>query len=153
MFLRHPFLSVVTMGYLALVGWLTLSPQPGSELSNPLWTLARFFDGHRRTAWITFPVLEFVANIAMFVPIGVFLVLLFGRRKWWLAIVVGVLLSVAIEYAQTWLPMRVPDLRDIIANSAGVIVGTVLALLVTARAARRISRQLRADPVAASRPA
>ena len=53
---------------------------------NLIWQLALFFDGHESTEWITFNLLEVSANVALFVPLGIFFVLLLGRGRWWLAI-------------------------------------------------------------------
>ncbi len=36
-------------------------------------------------SWLTYDRAEFLANIALFVPVGVFLLLLVGTRFWWLA--------------------------------------------------------------------
>ncbi|OUD84960.1 hypothetical protein BC477_11155 [Clavibacter michiganensis subsp. michiganensis] len=44
----------------------------------------------------------------MFVPVGMFLVLLLGRSRWWLAIALGVGLSALIETAQAFLPRASP---------------------------------------------
>lgn len=130
---RHPFLSVVTLAYLALVGWVTLGPQPLDSTNNG-WLLRAlgFFARHDSTDWITYGRVEFAANIAMFIPIGLFLVLLFGRRLWWLAIVIGVGLTCSIEFTQQFLPSRYPDVRDLVANSAGAVVGVGFALVLTA---------------------
>jgi glycopeptide antibiotics resistance protein len=153
MFLRHPILSIMTFAYLALVGWLTLSPVSGHTQFGLLWDLAEFFERHQRTEWITFSMLEFAANVAMFVPIGLFFVLLFGRRQWWLAILGGVALTVVIELAQQSIASRVSDPRDLVANSLGAIIGTLLALVLTAAKARRIrsaqARRSRTAPRAA----
>ncbi|MCU1439823.1 MAG: VanZ family protein [Rhodoglobus sp.] len=149
MFLRHPVLSVATFAYLAIVGWLTLTPQSGNRQDSLLWRIALFFDAHASTEWITFNVLEFAANVAMFVPIGLFFVLLLGRRQWWLAVVLAVVLTLGIEFAQRFIPNRVSDPRDIMSNSAGAIVGVLAALLLTAGKARRI--RLAARQLAATR--
>jgi glycopeptide antibiotics resistance protein len=138
MFLRHPILSFVTLAYLALVGWLTLTPLSAGLESGALWQLAELLGRYPATEWFTFLRLEFLANIAMFVPFGIFLVLLFGRRMWWLAIVLGVLITIGIEFAQQFVPNRVSDPRDLLANSLGAVIGTVLALVLTASKARRI---------------
>jgi len=127
-------------------------PYPHAELrSELLWQLALVFGRHRATEWLTFNLREFLANIATFVPIALFPVLLLGRRLWWRAILIGVVLTVAIEYTQDVLPGRVSDWRDIVANSLGAITGTLLALLLTARKARAIAREDRAHVV--TRPA
>lgn len=138
MFLRHPILSFATFAYLGLVGWLTLSPLSGRSQFDFVGQLADFFQRHQRTEWITFNLIEFTANIALFAPIGLFFVLLLGRRQWWLAILLGVALTFGIEYVQQGVAGRVSDPRDLLANSLGVIIGTLLALVLTAAKARRI---------------
>ena len=95
------------------------------------------------TDWVTYSILEFWANVAMFVPVGLFFLLLLGRRRWWLAIVLGVVLTCAIEFVQKFLPDRVSDPRDILANSVGAFVGVVAALVVTWPAAVRRARERR----------
>ncbi len=142
MFLRHPILSFITLVYLAIVGWLTLGPQPLDDGASGLlfWALD-VAESIPTLSWIGYYEVEFTANVFMFVPIGLFLVLLFGRRKWWLAIAIGVALTVTIETVQLFLPERVSDVRDIIANSVGTVIGVAVALLVTARKERRIHTQ------------
>ncbi|WP_111721258.1 VanZ family protein [Homoserinimonas sp. OAct 916] len=143
MFLRHPILSLVTLGYLGFVGWITLGPAPYDDrTAGILARVLELFSRHASTEWITFNLIEFVANIAMFVPVGVFFVLLFGRRQWWLAIVFGVLVSVGIELAQHfWLPTRVADVRDVIANGAGTMIGVIFVELFTWPKAHRLKRE------------
>jgi glycopeptide antibiotics resistance protein len=137
---RHPVLSLVTLAYLAFVGWVTLGPQP-VDSSNNGWLLRAlgFFSRHESTDWITYDRVEFAANIAMFVPIGVFLLLLFGRRLWWLAILLGIALTGSIEFAQLFLPERYPDVRDLVANTIGTVIGVFFALVVTGLTLRRRS--------------
>lgn len=143
MFIRHPILSVVTLGYLALVGWLTLSPQSTLQQGSLLWRFAELLDRVPGAEWFTFSRLEFIANVAMFVPLGLFFVLLLGRSRWWLAIVLGVVMTGAIELAQQFIAGRVSDPRDLLANSLGATIGTILALILTASKARRLRRQAR----------
>ncbi|MCU1549984.1 MAG: VanZ family protein [Glaciihabitans sp.] len=123
---------ILTLGYLAFIGWLTLGPQPTNTETKSLAMVVvdavnRFGPIHN----FTFADLEFVSNIAVFVPLGLLFVVLFGRRRWWLAILAGVVLTLVIEGTQTFLPTRVPDVRDLIANTTGAILGALLALLVT----------------------
>ncbi|PRY69680.1 VanZ like protein [Glaciihabitans tibetensis] len=141
MFLRHPFLSFVTLAYLGLVGWITLGPQPFEGDSDGLiWRLLRVLQRYEATDWINYSRLEFGANVAMFLPIGLFFLLLFGRRLWWLSVLFGVGLTVSIEFAQLFLPGRVSDPRDLLANSAGAFIGVVAGLVLTASKARAIRR-------------
>lgn len=140
MFLRHPVLSLVTFAYLGVVGWLTLTPQAEREQEGLLWRLALYFERHPATDWITFNGLEFAANVLLFAPFGLFFVLLLGRARWWLAILLGVVLTLGIEFAQQFIPNRVSDPRDILSNSIGAILGTLAALVLTAAKARRLRR-------------
>ena len=122
----------MTVGYLGFIGWLTLGPQPTNQNTK---SFAMFFVEmiNRFTPFHDFTLsrLEFLSNIAIFVPLGFLFVLLFGRRRWWLAIVVGILLTLLIEGTQEFLPTRVPDVRDLVANTTGAVIGALVALLVT----------------------
>lgn len=144
MFRRHPILSLATFAYLGLVAWITLGPQP-IDTGNDYWLLRvlGIFADHHTTSWITYARVEFGANIAMFVPIGVFFLLLFGRRAWFVAMFAGFVLTCAIETAQLFVPTRVTDIRDIISNTLGAVIGVLVALIITAGKAREIRRNQR----------
>ena len=109
--------------YLVVVGLITLTPSTGDGHS-PMWYVMRFLHRFDGTTWVTESGLEFVANVVLFVPFGLLGVPLVGRRRWrW--VVGGVLLTCAIETAQLGIPGRVSDVRDLVANSTGAVVGTV----------------------------
>ncbi len=147
MFRRHPLLSVVTFAYLGFVGWVTLSPQLplGDGTDGFVWTVLSLLDRLPGTRWIDYADVEFAANIAMFFPVGMFFVLLLGRGKWWLAMLLGFALSVAIELAQLFVfTTRVADIRDVASNSSGAVVGALTVLILTAAKARELKRAARA---------
>jgi glycopeptide antibiotics resistance protein len=123
-------LLVATAAYLAFIGWVTLGPQPyDPSAATVLDRVLALLQGAPVTSWITFDIVEFTANIALFVPLGVLLVLVLGSRSRWLALALSVALTCGIELAQgAWLPTRVSDLRDVVANSAGAALGIVLLL-------------------------
>jgi glycopeptide antibiotics resistance protein len=143
MFRRHPLLSVVTFVYLGIVGWLTLGPQPlDDEANGVLFRLLEYLERYPSTsAWLNYFTLEFAANIAMFVPVGLFFLLLLGRSSWFVAVLAGVGLTFAIETAQLFLPDRVSDPRDLASNSIGALIGVIAALIVTTPKARRLRRE------------
>ncbi|MEO6827222.1 MAG: VanZ family protein [Microbacteriaceae bacterium] len=131
---RHPVLGALTAVYLGVVCWVTLGPQPLDQHSESwLWRALGFFGRHDLTSWITYDRLEFTANMAMFLPVGLFFLLLFGRRLWWLAILLSFALTVGIEFVQLFLPTRVSDVRDILSNTSGAVIGVFLGLVLTAR--------------------
>lgn len=144
---RHPILSLATFGYLAVVAWITLGPQPLDEEGRGLLLrVIRWLQRHDATDWVTYSGVEFTANVLMFVPLGLMFVLLLGRRLWWIAIVLAVALTVGIEAIQVMLPERVADPRDLASNSIGAVIGVIFALVITwpkAIAIRREARSLR----------
>ncbi len=143
---RHPLLSLVTLAYLGLVGYLTLTPDPlTGSADNLLARVSARLLRYDRFSWATFDRIEFLANIALFVPVGLFVLLLLGTRLWWLSTIMGFVLTVSIELAQRSIPGRVSDERDIVANTlgtlAGVLVGIVLTLPATLRRGRQRARR------------
>lgn len=141
MLLRHPLLSLATFGYLAVVAWITLGPQPlDTQGRGILLRVIRHLQQYEATAWVTYSGVEFTANVLMFVPLGLMFVLLLGRRRWWLAILVAVAFTVGIETAQLFLRDRIPDVRDLVANASGAVLGVVTALALTHARAREIAR-------------
>lgn len=149
MFHRHPFLSLLTGAYLAFVAWLTLTPQPIGPSDVRL--IRRVLDElHERgiAESIDYTRLEFLANIALFVPIGMFLLLLFGAGGWILAGLGSFATTAFIETVQRSIPGRVPDERDLLANTIGGLIGVVVALVLTMPATLR-RRRLKRERIAA----
>lgn len=122
---------------------MTLRPQPyDADTAGILRRILALFAGWPPTAWLTFDVVEVIANVVMFVPLGL-LVLAWGGRPWH-GILSGLALSAAIETTQLlFLPTRVADVRDVVANTLGATLGVVLVVIV-ARAVRSHSRRIAA---------
>lgn len=140
-------LTVASAAYLVVLAGLTLGPQPDGA-NGILRTLAEALSQWPPTAWVTYLVLEFTANIALFVPVGVLWVLWATwsgssamTRRWWIAVPLGLALSALIEAIQaTVLADRVPDVRDLISNTLGSLLGAVLSVVVVRWIQRRRKR-------------
>lgn len=77
--------------------------------------------------WVYWTRLEALMNIAMFVPLGLLLVLALGARRWWIALGLCLAATVSIEVTQhLLLPGRVASVRDIVANGIGAAIGVAL---------------------------
>ena len=72
--------------------------------------------------------LEDLANIALFLPLG------YAFARWTarpgIAVLLGVTLSAACEFAQQWIPQRHASLLDVEMNSIGTVLGVGVLLLV-----------------------
>lgn len=131
-------LLAVTAAYLLVVAWITLNPFPPDPHRNGLLTaLLALFAETPLLTWVTYDVVEFSANILLFVPMGALLTLLLGREHWWLALALGVVATLVIEFVQLFLPARFSDPRDLLANTLGTIVGIAIVLPASAAAVRR----------------
>jgi VanZ family protein len=145
---RHPFLSLLTLVYLGFVGLVTLTPgsdQPDyADLAGRvLARLQRYPDLDPLTSRLSIERIEFLANIGLFVPLGVFLLLLVGVRLWLVALAAGIVLTSMIENIQRSIPGRVSDPRDVAANSIGMFIGIGLALVLTLPGTLRRRRERR----------
>ena len=73
-------------------------------------------------------IINFIGNMAVFIPIGLFPVLLFREAKWYRSALLGCFFSVFIEVSQYFV-MRQTDIDDVILNTLGALWGYWLYLL------------------------
>lgn len=127
-----------TFAYLAVLAIIAFWPSRVDHSAGKLlYQLFAWLYRHDAPRWIDYAFLEFSANIVLFVPVGLFIVVLAGARRWWLGIFVGILASSIIELGQLlFLPARLATVNDVIANSTGAAVGVVLATVALAVAHR-----------------
>jgi glycopeptide antibiotics resistance protein len=150
--MRRAVLLLLTLVYLAGVAWMTLRPSVyDADTGALLWRALDLFARHDETSWITFARVEAAANVAMFVPMGMFPALLLPKRFWWVGIVVGFAATVGIEtYQATYLSAtRFSDPQDLVMNTLGAAIGAAFVGLVLPRRRRGRSRprQGSASPV------
>ncbi|MGO4536186.1 VanZ family protein [Leifsonia sp. 2MCAF36] len=142
---RRAVLPLLIAGYLAAVAWITLSPVPGNPAGNPLLrALLRAVSAVPGLHWVDYDVAEFSANVLLFVPMGLLFTVLLGAWRWWLTVAIGVVATLVIEFVQLFLPERVSDPRDLLANTLGTLLGVALVLLSSRRRSSRSSSRRRA---------
>ncbi|MDN3442930.1 VanZ family protein [Microbacterium sp. APC 3901] len=120
---------------------LTLTPERVERSMPNLLDLV--LSAAHRMGWesLDFTGLEVIANVLVFVPIGILAFILVPRRLWPLAIVFGPALSLSIEVFQRLvLPHRAATLTDVVANSGGALIGVALAIAGTLLFAPRFSQ-------------
>ncbi|WP_166670861.1 VanZ family protein [Olivibacter sp. XZL3] len=70
--------------------------------------------------------LDVIGNIIMFVPMSLFLYIVFGVRKYSRLFLIGFLASLIIEIVQYVTGIGIPDIDDLIFNTAGAFLGIVV---------------------------
>ncbi|MGA1826814.1 VanZ family protein, partial [Microbacterium sp.] len=90
---------------------------------------------------LTYPRIEFAANIVLFVPLGVLLMLILRER--YLILPIAIVVTVAIECSQgLLLDKRTPSLLDIIANTTGACLGMLIVAAVQSWRARPVRERM-----------
>lgn len=124
---RHTLVALLAVGYVAALAFLTLRPEradAGIDASL-LALLARL-----RAAgytWAEYGTVEWLANVALFVPAGLLLGLTLRRSVRWWGVAIGAVASAAIETVQAlFLPERVATLADVAANTLGSAIGVAV---------------------------
>lgn len=85
----------------------------------PFQEIQRAFRGYPWLLFILF------GNIAMFVPVGLFVGLLWRSPRWWKAFLAGLVSSSTIEAVQLFIGRRT-DIDDVILNTMGALLGYCL---------------------------
>ena len=123
------FAAVLGLPYVIGILVLTLTPRGFQSRMPQVLDLVLGFAHHTLGwQWLGFTKLELMANVLVFVPIGVLAFLLLRAWPLVLALLVGPLLSFGVELVQaTLLPHRVASLMDVAANTLGATAGVILA--------------------------
>lgn len=127
--------------YLVLLALIALWRTPVDRGAHGSITrVLGWLHAHGMPGWLDYPLVEFSANIALFLPVGLLGVVLLGRSRWWLTILAGAATSALIELSQlVFLPARVATAADVVANTAGAALGAALGVALLAAIAARSS--------------
>ncbi|WP_281882186.1 VanZ family protein [Agromyces rhizosphaerae] len=145
-FRRRPWLTVLlTVAYVALLALTLGYPYPIEGERGTRFVLVLDAMGSIGIASrYTYILIEFTSNMLLFLPMGMLGWWLSGRvlRPAWarvaVTLVLGIAVSATAEFLQgRYLPERTSDLRDIVSNGIGVLVGCAVAFAMDRAEARR----------------
>lgn len=123
------------VAYLVVLAAIAFWPKPVDSGAGPLLRVIT-----RAIPVLTYERIEFLANIALFVPLGALLTLVLPGRRW-LVLPMCIVTTVAIECVQAVaLNARTPSLLDIVANTTGACVGIIVAVILQGNRRRRRGR-------------
>ncbi|MCI1749653.1 MAG: VanZ family protein [Acidipropionibacterium sp.] len=116
----RPLRIACTIALALVIGVIVFDPSP-PDTSGSIFSI---------------PPVEFAANIVMFLPVGA--VARWWRPSVWRNVLVGLVCTVIIESVQgLFLPHRVADIRDIVANTSGALIGSVVCWAIAGTLRRR----------------
>lgn len=73
---------------------------------------------------------ENIMNVIMFIPIGLILGCLLSLTRWWVALLIGIIISATIELLQLGFCRGLCELDDLIHNTAGCLIGLLMTIVV-----------------------
>ena len=92
--------------------------------SPPVQWMIRHLDLSRLQAY---SVVEFTANVALFVPVGALTMMWSPKRRWVHAVLLGFAVSGAVEILQdVFRPARTASWADVLANTLGAALGAAV---------------------------
>jgi VanZ family protein len=146
-------IAVLVAGVVVLAGVLVVALLPSrvdGGVERPIRAFIDQLQAGGAPAWVNYDLVDFVANIGFFVPIGLIAALLLPRRVWWLAIPIGLGLSTALELGQAlFLPERYASVTDVLANTLGAVLGALIGMALRTTTERRAASR---RPVRRSAP-
>lgn len=138
---HHRIAMTLGVSYLVAVLLIVLWPSPVDRpATGTLHAILSWLHQRGMPQFINYNFVEFTANIAMFIPMGILTSTLL--RNGWLGVIAGTLASCLIEFAQAvFLPARFASGMDVLANSLGTGLGVAMYYLVRSRRQTRTLEQ------------
>jgi hypothetical protein len=129
--LRKPLALIALVSYLIVLITTSLWPKPVDGegfLATITREVLRFTSSYDSLKWIQYNQLEAIANVLLYVPLGIFLVMFWPKAKIWLLALFPALISLLVEVSQRlFLPDRYATLNDVLSNALGGVLGIVIA--------------------------
>ena len=119
-------LAVYAVVVLVIVAW----PTPVDAGSQGEWLkhVLKALHDRRLLVFLGYPQVEFLANVVMFVPLGLLGGVVLGRGRWGWIILAGFAASGLIETLQFFfIAGRYGTVDDVVANTLGTLVGALVA--------------------------
>lgn len=120
----------VLVGMLAPLALVAFWPSPvDTPVQGQLTTALQFLHTHGVPAWFNYQLVEAMANVVLFVPLGVVAVLAFPKKYWWQIGILGLIVSGCIEMGQLlFLHNRFASPVDLVTNTGGAVIGSQMVM-------------------------
>jgi glycopeptide antibiotics resistance protein len=129
--LRKPLAVLALLSYLIVLVGTTLWPKPvdGEGLLAKITSeLLIFTSKISWLDWIQYNELEALANVFLYIPLGIFLVSFAPRTRTLVLALIPALISLVAEGSQRlFLPDRYATINDVLYNALGGVIGILIA--------------------------
>jgi glycopeptide antibiotics resistance protein len=129
--LRKPLALLALTSYLIVLITTSLWPKPVDGeglLATITRELLRFTSTKDLLNWIQYNQLEAIANVLLYIPLGIFLVMFWPKVRISLLALIPILVSLIAEGSQRmFLPDRYATINDVFYNALGGVLGIVIA--------------------------
>lgn len=123
-------LQVLLVLYLTALTITTLWPSPvdGGGFSKLVVSeILRFCQRTPGLQFVQYSELEAFGNVLLYIPLGIFVVVLFSKLNFWVALLIPILVSLSSEGLQSiFLPARYATLEDVFHNALGGCLGVLI---------------------------
>lgn len=104
-------------------------PNPiDAPVHGQLAEILKFLHAHGIPTGFNYTFIEASANVLLFAPVGLVAALAFIEKRWWQIGAFGLIVSGCMELGQLlFLHNRIASLSDLVTNTAGAIIGALLA--------------------------
>ncbi len=128
--MRKPLAVVALTSYLIVLVGTTLWPKPvdGEGLLAKITSeLLIFTSKISWLDWIQYNELEAIANVFLYIPLGIFLVVYAPRTRTFVLALIPILVSLLAEGSQRlFLPDRYATINDVFYNALGGVIGILI---------------------------
>ena len=128
--MRKPLAVLALLSYLIVLIGTTLWPKPvdGEGLLAKITSDVLIFTSKISWLnWIQYNELEAIANVLLYIPLGIFLVVFASKTRTWVLVLIPIFVSLLAEGSQRlFLPDRYATINDVVYNVLGGLLGIVI---------------------------
>ncbi|MDQ0000844.1 VanZ family protein [Pseudarthrobacter sulfonivorans] len=139
---QHRIWRATLAGTLIPLALIAFWPSPvDAPVKGQLASVLKCLHTHGMPTWFNYKFVEASANVGLFIPLGAVAVLAFADKHWWQVGALGLIISGCMELGQIlFLHNRFASPLDLVTNTAGAVIGALLAASLHRRLrARRLS--------------
>lgn len=123
---------LIAVGYVIVLLWVSLNPSPIDSqgfIETVKNQILLFCSQISWLKWFGYNQLESLSNVLLYIPLGLYVPVIFKNRASLYVVIVPLVVSVLAELIQGfYLPQRYSTVSDVIANTCGGVIGGFISM-------------------------